>query len=350
MLPKNIDILLSIACNKKIFYYRGSRKDYTVSIITSNDPLNHSAVNSKLMHGEINLSINIRYTESYIPSIAAKRSYLYLQGIGIFDALSGYLTRREELDSYLLVYTLSGEGILEYQSKSYQLPPETGFLIDCKHFHDYHISSKDTWSFMWFHFQGHICEEYYNQFVQNGSVSFSQPFDSSFFHLLERLFEHQQSMISYSELITSCILTNILTELIITRGQQEKELKIVPNYIEEILLFMDDYYDTPINLDTLSERFSISKFHLSREFKKHTGFAPNEYLINLRINRSKELLKYTSLNIYQISQQLGIANVNHYIYLFKSREGMTPTAFRKQWSVTPSQNLFSELYKDEIVP
>lgn len=56
-----------------------------------------------------------------------------------------------------------------------------------------------------------------------------------------------------------------------------------------------------------------------------------EYLINCRLDYAKELLKYSDKSIYDITFLIGMNNVSHFTNLFKSRENLTPHAFRCQW-------------------
>ena len=57
------------------------------------------------------------------------------------------------------------------------------------------------------------------------------------------------------------------------------------------LLFVDDF-DFEVDLDFLSSHFFVSKFHLSREFKKATGLTVGNYLNSRRINKAKERLAF----------------------------------------------------------
>lgn len=105
---------------------------------------------------------------------------------------------------------------------------------------------------------------------------------------------------------------------------------IVPDIIVAIQGYIDRNYNQPISLDSLSRLFSISKYHMAREFKRYVGKSPNDYLIDVRMTRAKELLIDSRSTIAEIAQSVRISNTNHFLYLFKSREGLTPSAFRKQ--------------------
>ena len=112
-------------------------------------------------------------------------------------------------------------------------------------------------------------------------------------------------------------------------GSSAKQV-IVPDIIVAIQSYLDRNYSRNISLDDLSRIFSISKFHMSREFKRYVGKSPNDYLIGIRLDKAKVLLVDSRRSIAEIGQLVGIPNTNHFLYLFKSREGITPSAFRKQ--------------------
>jgi len=135
-----------------------------------------------------------------------------------------------------------------------------------------------------------------------------------------------------SELLASTFITNILTELIVNHNPAEGGLKPMPRYIEGIMKYINNYYRQQITLDELAAEFNVSKFHLSREFKKYTGYSPNEYVITVRISHAKELLRNTAHTITEIAQITGCGDVNHFIQLFKNREKVTPAVFRRRWS------------------
>lgn len=61
------------------------------------------------------------------------------------------------------------------------------------------------------------------------------------------------------------------------------------------------------------------------------GLTVNEYIITARISYAKELLKYSELSVNEITYEIGMNNVTHFINLFKARENLTPLSYRKAW-------------------
>lgn len=93
---------------------------------------------------------------------------------------------------------------------------------------------------------------------------------------------------------------------------------------------MENNYAQPLTLDALADFAGLSKYHLSREFKKFTGYSPYAYLTELRFDRAKSMLLHTPLPSYQIARLTGFRDESNFIKLFKQRTEMTPGEFRNR--------------------
>ncbi len=274
-------------------------------------------------------SNSVRLVET--ASMAAQNSYLYIQEAGYFETRYPYFTERKNLNSYLLVYTISGKGRLRYEGNEYTLTKGSIFLINCLKYHYYESSKEDPWEMLWIHYYGVYASIYYEEYIKN-SNPITTPEDSFFIESsLRHILSLHQKKDVYRELITSRLIIDILTELILYHALSEYSPKNIPNYIILIKQKLNSEFRERIALDDLAKEFNISKFHLSKEFKKYTGTTINEYLIDRRISQAKELLKYSNLSISEITYACGLNNISHFINLFKAREGKTPLGFRKEW-------------------
>ena len=93
--------------------------------------------------------------------------------------------------------------------------------------------------------------------------------------------------------------------------------------------YIDNNYDTDLNLNLLSHIRFVSKFHLLRLFTKYYGQTPKQYLTDKRIEKSKEYLK-KGKNITETCFAVGFESPSSFSTLFKSRTGLTPTEFQKE--------------------
>jgi len=93
--------------------------------------------------------------------------------------------------------------------------------------------------------------------------------------------------------------------------------------------YINNNYDTDLNLDLLSHIRFVSKFHLLRLFKKYYGQTPKQYLTDKRIEKSKEYLK-KGMSIAETCFAIGFEDPGSFSTLFKNRTGLTPTGFQKE--------------------
>ena len=101
-------------------------------------------------------------------------------------------------------------------------------------------------------------------------------------------------------------------------------------WIEQIKLYMDNHIAEEVTLSLLAEVSHGSPYHLQRTFKKVMDISPNEYLLSIRIEKAKKLLKTTNKKLIEISALIGIKSVPYFITSFKRKTGFTPMQYRKK--------------------
>jgi AraC-like DNA-binding protein len=264
------------------------------------------------------------------PSPMAKSNFFYIQETGYFQTLRSYFTERSNLNSFLLVYTLSGTGKLIYLGKEYIINQGQLLFIDCMNHHFYETDSDNLWEIQWLHFNGSTSKGYYDYFASLSSPVVTLESNTQIPYLLNQILQLHQTKDLMKEILTSQYLLMIMTELIV-QHHQKYDLFSMPEPIQIIQSFIEHHFSENITLDSIAHAASMSKYHLSKLFKKHTGYSPIDYLISIRIAYAKELLHFTNTSINQIAESVGIENISHFINLFKSREGMTPLSYRKLW-------------------
>lgn len=93
--------------------------------------------------------------------------------------------------------------------------------------------------------------------------------------------------------------------------------------------YIDENYDRDLNLDVLSHIRFVSKYHLVRLFKRHYGITPRQYLIDKRIEKSKERLK-NGISVTETCFAIGYESLGSFSTLFKIKTGKSPSEFRKE--------------------
>lgn len=99
--------------------------------------------------------------------------------------------------------------------------------------------------------------------------------------------------------------------------------------VHRAIVAMRENLSEPITIDDLASAALFSKFHFSRVFQRATGVSPGRFLSALRLQRAKDLLISTSLNVADISLRVGYSSVGTFSSRFSRSVGMSPTAYRR---------------------
>ena len=97
--------------------------------------------------------------------------------------------------------------------------------------------------------------------------------------------------------------------------------------IKQVCDYIARNFKTYISLKQLADMACLSPFHFQREFKKHIGITPHEYLSDCRIREAKKML-LKSGDIADIAIQLGFFDQSHFSRVFKKSVGVPPGKFR----------------------
>lgn len=100
--------------------------------------------------------------------------------------------------------------------------------------------------------------------------------------------------------------------------------------VDQIVGYLEEHYNEKISLDQIAENMYLSSFYISRIFKSETGDTPIRHLINIRLEKAKELLENGwNSSIQEIAAEVGYDDAYHFSKLFKKRYGMPPSQIRK---------------------
>lgn len=117
-------------------------------------------------------------------------------------------------------------------------------------------------------------------------------------------------------------LKNIIVSIINSREQE------LDGLISNAIKYINNNYDKNISLDDVAKETNMSYHYFSKFFKESLGKNFVDYLTELRIDKSKELLKKENISIKEVCYKIGYSDPNYFSKIFKKITGMTPTEYK----------------------
>ncbi|QJD86288.1 AraC family transcriptional regulator [Cohnella herbarum] len=110
------------------------------------------------------------------------------------------------------------------------------------------------------------------------------------------------------------------------------------NLVTEAIHYIHENYRKPITAEELAGIYGCSASYLSRLFKSHLGLGPIEYLIHVRVHKSKQFLLRSEARVQEIASSVGYSDVYYFSRLFKKHTGCSPLQFREDNRQTVQHN------------
>lgn len=267
----------------------------------------------------------------YTASSFSRSNLLYLQEVGTLKANEAHTSSRQNLSSYLFFMVLSGEGELVYGGSKYGLHAGDCVFIDCRIPYS-HSTSNNLWSLAWVHFNGAQMDGVYEKYKRRGGkVVFSSSED--YLSTLQSIHQVASSSSYVRDMELSAQLSQLLVLLMKDSWNPGGCIEVgKKSQISEIRSFIDENYNTLITLDSLSNTFYINKTYMAEIFKEQYGVGVNEYLIEKRITKAKEMLRFTEMTMDEIAEAIGVNGAPYFSRMFKKTEGISPREWRNVWN------------------
>lgn len=149
--------------------------------------------------------------------------------------------------------------------------------------------------------------------------------------ILNAMFYEQENKQEGYELI----LGNRLQELIILLSRHYSNIEATEAQslvrIGKVIDYLENDLSEKIYIEDLADMAFMSKRNFMRIFKRAVGLSPIQYLMQVRLQKARRLLRDTNLQISDVSLTCGFTDSNYFIKCFKQSFGTTPYKFRTRF-------------------
>lgn len=260
-------------------------------------------------------------------------SGLSLDYCGIEDCTPGHSYGPAFRTSYLIHLVLDGTGVFTAEGKKYQLHKNEAFLIYPGIETMYEADQEKPWHYLWVGFHGYLSEDCIRR------MGFSKENPIIRLQHKEEIIECVQSILESAQLTYSNYLLRQgelyrFFGLMIKYSEnlkRDKQTHDYPSsvYVKQAVQHMMTYYYKHIKIDSLAEEIGITRNYLAKSFQKELQMSPQEFLINLRLEKAARILESTSDPIGEVSDRVGYSDPLAFSKKFKEKFGMSPKAYRE---------------------
>ncbi|MCR4743334.1 MAG: AraC family transcriptional regulator [Treponema sp.] len=272
----------------------------------------------------------------YQPSLFAMQNLFYLQETGSLTAIKPHVSSRQNLSSFLFFYVTEGQGSLTYKSQSYSMKKGDCAFIDCRNLYSQSSSAEQLWSLKWVHFNGSTMAQIYSKYLERGgepSFSLKEGQESLFTSILDSIMETASTSSYTRDMKINEELSKLLTLLMeySWNPQKARTSNTKSLNISNVRAYIDQNFESKLSLEAVACQFNVNKSYLLRVFKESTGLTVNNYILQKRILKAKNELRFSSKTLDLIAEECGLEGANYFIRVFKKIEGITPGEYRKSW-------------------
>lgn len=234
------------------------------------------------------------------------------------------------LDDYYLVYISRGRGTFESsETISCEISTGTCFFLFPGVWHRYKPDLQSGWEEYWVGFRGKYPEHIMRQdFFDRKKPFFHIGLNEEMQRLFHKLLDRVKSFNPGYQQIVSGITLEILGLINSISLNKNIGTDITGRSITKAKFRMQESIETPIGIDQLLEEIPMSYSKFRQVFKKATGLSPNQYYLDVRLSKAKELLASTSLSINEIAYHTGFESIFYFSKLFKKKNGVSPKDYR----------------------
>jgi AraC-like DNA-binding protein len=234
------------------------------------------------------------------------------------------------LDEYQLIYITHGGGKFCSQSqKTIFVKEGTMVLLFPGEWHTYYPAEKTGWDEYFIGFKGNAMDQRVKEsFLSKSRPIFQIGIDDRMVYLYrEAMKTSYDERTGFQQVLSG--IANLLIGLTysIDKGTYF-ESKRIQHQIDKARVIMRENTGKEISPETIAKQLNMSYSQFRKTFKEYTGFAPLQYIQELKLQQAKDLLRTTQYSIKEIASMLNFDDVEYFFMFFKKKLNQTPTEYR----------------------
>lgn len=223
-------------------------------------------------------------------------------------------------------YIISGKGWLDGQ----RLCAGQGFVCLRNHRYEYYPDQNDPWTYFWIRIAGEhekVFELFDSVGLKKYPCVFSFDWEEKILRLVHEYF-NDGVYTTENEMHSEGLIKIILSEHLNKKDEESKMSRRIV-HTEKAKKFIQNNIHNHITAEDVANSLFLSRAYLRNIFMKYVGMPPKKYIIEMKIERAKELLAIRRLSVTDIARSVGYDDALLFSRVFKSHTGVSPMEYRK---------------------
>ena len=231
--------------------------------------------------------------------------------------------------NFVIHYVKSGKGVLHLDGNTFEVRAGQAFITFPNMLAHYKADSADPWNYNWVHFNGRRALD----MLYQCGITAHQPIftpDTNDCGLRECMTEMLNDHVhEYSCISNMYRLFQIMALHSLTRPKPEA-VEANLRYVNLVVQYIKQKYFEQIRVSDIADYCSLNRSYLSKVFKDATTYSIQEYLINFRIKKARQLLSTTGQTIQYVAYSVGYQDPLAFSRIFRKETGLSPSEYRQK--------------------
>ena len=238
------------------------------------------------------------------------------------------------LNEYQLIYIVGGEGVFESSSVSEKQVKEGSVIILFPgEWHRFKPNANTGWDEYWVGFKGDVVDAIMkrNFFHPEGALLHIGFHEKMIILLTEIMEQTKKERPGYQPLISGAVLHLLGHTHSLTKQKLFENEDLLEVTINKAIVLLRTRIDEHIAMQKIADELQVSYAWFRKMFKLYTGIAPQQYFIQLKVERAKTLLADPSKSVKEIAYDLKFKSSFYFSKLFKEKVGLSPDQYKRKF-------------------
>lgn len=235
-------------------------------------------------------------------------------------------------DNFVLHFIVDGKGKFTIDGQTIELGVGDMFILPKGKVTFYQADSQHPWTYLWVGFSGSKAENILSKTQLLEHYFCHSTLNSKILDQLVKLTQFRdQKLDDITELQLIAELYKLLAFLIEefpSKAMSDSSI-LIQNYIKQAKKIIHTQYGTSLKVGEIADKLNLNRSYLYKIFKEETGYAIKDYIVQVRMEKSADLLTNTTFHISEVANAIGFTDALAFSKAFKKYFSQSPSNYRK---------------------